>query len=60
MTMNSGYFKNTYAWTNSFNLEDRDIMFFSNFSVNIRTYTVSKLEDYHVKIVRFKSLKICA
>ena len=58
--MNSLYIKNTYTSTSSFNPEDRDTMFFSNFSVNIRIYTVSKLEDYHVKSTRLKSLKICA
>jgi len=57
--MNSGYIKNTYTSTNSFSREDRDTMFFSNFSVHIRIYTLSKLEDYHVKSVRLKSLKIC-
>jgi len=60
MIMNSLYIKNTYTSTNSFNPEDRDTMFFSKFSVNIRTYKVSKLEDSHVKISRLKSLKICA
>jgi len=60
MITNSGYIKNTYTSTNSFNSEDRDTMFFSNFSDNIRTYTVSKLEDYCAKGARVKSLKICA
>jgi len=60
MIMNSGYIKETYTWTNSFNPEDRDTMLFSNFSVTIRTYTASKPEDYHVKSARLKSLKIYA
>jgi hypothetical protein len=60
MIMNSGYIKNMCTSTNSFNPEDRDTTFFSNLSVNIRTYTVSNLKDYHVKSARLKSLKICA
>jgi hypothetical protein len=60
MIMNQGYIKKTYTWTNSFNPEDRNTMFFSDFNVTIGTYTASKLEDYHVKSAHLKSLKIYA